>query len=121
MCCEVYQFPRPECGYYKPVTEIHSSMKTQHLALLWTVLTAVTFAQTKRASSVGHGSVHEYERVPFDLGQTQLPSHFAGHNVEAIYKALRTIPPKSEYETSAAYENPFRGSTFESPLWLCSS
>ena len=32
-----------------------------------------------------------YSQVPFDLSATQLPPHFTGHDIVALYNAFQTV------------------------------
>lgn len=47
-----------------------------------------------------------YSQAPFNLSTAQLPPHFAGHDVVALYNAFQkvTSSKRDEYETSAQFE-----------------
>jgi hypothetical protein len=47
-----------------------------------------------------------YSQVPFDLSATQLPPHFTGHDIVALYNAFQKVSSlkRDDYETTGQFE-----------------
>src|ERR1039458_9061509 len=73
-----------------------------HVGAVFFAISTLTVAQPVKVRHPVQPSSNRYEQLPFDATREQLPPHFEGHDVQALYGALHT-PPKGEYETSAAY------------------